>query len=81
MNCEPSVLLVYTCFLPPALITRVASSSYVKVKNAYETLSNRGSQFIGSAVVRHNIRDTQDAVINLDNLTCAGWVVGRCRSK
>ncbi len=28
--------------------------------------------FIGSAVVRHIIRDTQDSVINLDKLTYAG---------
>ncbi|MGL5306722.1 MAG: NAD-dependent epimerase/dehydratase family protein, partial [Aeromonas veronii] len=31
-----------------------------------------GAGFIGSAVVRHIIRDTQDTVINLDNLTYAG---------
>ena len=31
-----------------------------------------GAGFIGSAVVRHIIRDTQDAVINLDKLTYAG---------
>ena len=31
-----------------------------------------GAGFIGSAVVRHVIRDTQDAVINLDKLTYAG---------
>ena len=31
-----------------------------------------GVGFIGSAVVRHIIRDTQDAVINLDKLTYAG---------
>ena len=31
-----------------------------------------GSGFIGSAVVRHIIRDTQDTVINLDKLTYAG---------
>lgn len=28
--------------------------------------------FIGSAVVRHIIRDTQDTVINFDKLTYAG---------
>ncbi len=31
-----------------------------------------GAGFIGSAVVRHIIRDTRDAVINLDKLTYAG---------
>ncbi len=31
-----------------------------------------GAGFIGSALVRHIIRDTQDAVINLDKLTYAG---------
>ena len=31
-----------------------------------------GAGFIGSAVVCHIIRDTQDAVINLDKLTYAG---------
>ncbi|KAE9624242.1 dTDP-glucose 4,6-dehydratase [Aeromonas veronii] len=31
-----------------------------------------GAGFIGSAVVRHIIRDTKDAVINLDKLTYAG---------
>ncbi|MBV7598794.1 dTDP-glucose 4,6-dehydratase [Aeromonas encheleia] len=31
-----------------------------------------GAGFIGSAVVRHIIRDTQDAVVNLDKLTYAG---------
>ena len=31
-----------------------------------------GAGFIGSAVIRHIIRDTQDSVINLDKLTYAG---------
>ena len=31
-----------------------------------------GAGFIGSAVVRHIIRDTEDSVINLDKLTYAG---------
>ncbi|MGL6489447.1 NAD-dependent epimerase/dehydratase family protein, partial [Aeromonas hydrophila] len=31
-----------------------------------------GAGFIGSAVVRHIIRDTKDSVINLDKLTYAG---------
>ncbi len=30
-----------------------------------------GAGFIGSAVVRHIIRDTQDSVINLDKLNYA----------
>ncbi|WP_429043323.1 dTDP-glucose 4,6-dehydratase [Aeromonas veronii] len=35
-------------------------------------LVSGGAGFIGSAVVRHIIRDTQDSVINLDKLTYAG---------
>ncbi|WP_290434398.1 NAD-dependent epimerase/dehydratase family protein, partial [Aeromonas caviae] len=31
-----------------------------------------GAGFIGSAVVRHIIRDTQNSVVNLDKLTYAG---------
>lgn len=31
-----------------------------------------GAGFIGSAVVRHIINDTQDSVINVDKLTYAG---------
>ena len=31
-----------------------------------------GSGFIGSAVVRHIIQNTQDEVVNVDKLTCAG---------
>ncbi|HEZ5461660.1 TPA: GDP-mannose 4,6-dehydratase, partial [Neisseria meningitidis] len=31
-----------------------------------------GAGFIGSAVVRHIINDTQDAVVNVDKLTYAG---------
>lgn len=31
-----------------------------------------GAGFIGSAVVRHIIQDTNDSVINLDKLTYAG---------
>jgi dTDP-glucose 4,6-dehydratase len=37
-----------------------------------ETLVACGAGFIGSAVVRYIIRDTQDSVINLDKLTYAG---------
>ncbi|MCG0013215.1 dTDP-glucose 4,6-dehydratase [Vibrio parahaemolyticus] len=35
-------------------------------------LVSGGAGFIGSAVVRHIIRDTQDSVVNLDKLTYAG---------
>ncbi|EAR7058616.1 NAD-dependent epimerase/dehydratase family protein, partial [Salmonella enterica] len=31
-----------------------------------------GAGFIGSAVVRHIIKNTQDTVINIDKLTYAG---------
>ena len=31
-----------------------------------------GASFIGSAVIRHIINDTQDSVINVDKLTYAG---------
>ncbi|HHS0602945.1 TPA: NAD-dependent epimerase/dehydratase family protein, partial [Neisseria meningitidis] len=31
-----------------------------------------GAGFIGSAVVRHIIRNTRDAVVNVDKLTYAG---------
>ncbi len=37
-----------------------------------KTLVIGGAGFIGSAVVRHIIHDTQDAVVNLDKLTYAG---------
>ncbi len=40
--------------------------------NMLKILVTGGAGFIGSAVVRHIIRDTQDAVINLDKLTYAG---------
>jgi dTDP-glucose 4,6-dehydratase len=35
-------------------------------------LVTAGAGFIGSAVIRHIIQNTQDAVINLDKLTYAG---------
>ena len=37
-----------------------------------KSLVTGGAGFIGSAVVRHIICDTQDSVINLDKLTYAG---------
>lgn len=40
--------------------------------NMLKILVTGGAGFIGSAVVRHIIRDTLDAVINLDKLTYAG---------
>ncbi len=40
--------------------------------NMLKILVTGGAGFIGSAVVRHIIRDTRDAVINLDKLTYAG---------
>lgn len=40
--------------------------------NMLKILVTGGAGFIGSAVVRHIIRDSQDAVINLDKLTYAG---------
>lgn len=40
--------------------------------NMLKILVTGGAGFIGSAVVLHIIRDTQDAVINLDKLTYAG---------
>ena len=39
---------------------------------SYTVLVTGGAGFIGSAVVRHIIQNTQDSVINLDKLTYAG---------
>ena len=36
-----------------------------------------GAGFIGSAVVRHIIHDTEDAVVVVDKLTYAGNQIGR----
>jgi len=33
-----------------------------------------GAGFIGSAVVRHIIQNTQDSVVNVDKLTYVEWV-------
>ena len=35
-------------------------------------LNTGGAGFIGSSVVRHKIKNTDDSVINVDSLTCAG---------
>ena len=45
-----------------------------------------GAGFIGSAVIRHIINNTQDSVVNLDKLTYAGNLesqIGRasCRER
>ncbi len=79
------MLSINSLFVPkqsPVLIRDNALSSGVSYEstlyrrntrlNMLKILVTGGAGFIGSAVVRHIIRDTQDAVINLDKLTYAG---------
>ena len=51
---------------------QLASYSRDSRVDMLKILVTGGAGFIGSAVVRHIIRDTQDSVINLDKLTYAG---------
>ncbi|HEZ0707991.1 TPA: GDP-mannose 4,6-dehydratase, partial [Neisseria meningitidis] len=44
----------------------------MQTANKKTILVTGGAGFIGSAVVRHIIRNTQDSVVNLDKLTYAG---------
>ncbi|HEZ3153614.1 TPA: GDP-mannose 4,6-dehydratase, partial [Neisseria meningitidis] len=44
----------------------------MQTANKKTILVTGGAGFIGSAVVRHIIRNTRDAVVNVDKLTYAG---------
>ncbi|WP_127223351.1 NAD-dependent epimerase/dehydratase family protein, partial [Neisseria meningitidis] len=44
----------------------------MQTANKKTILVTGGAGFIGSAVVRHIIRNTQDSVVNVDKLTYAG---------
>ncbi|HEZ0807108.1 NAD-dependent epimerase/dehydratase family protein, partial [Neisseria meningitidis] len=44
----------------------------MQTANKKTILVTGGAGFIGSAVVRHIIQNTQDSVVNLDKLTYAG---------